>query len=164
MRGHSRSSESLWLPFPSGPLSCEDPPPLPSPANCPVSGSRRHPPKPAAASFLPAGTDLLLCCPSSLPPVQCWSALHRAKPSGERRASCSQREQKGLLPSVLAPFPGRLSPASGGSPKATHLLRKSVENGSLLGSKCGCQRTALPSIHFLVGLGLSSIPHPRKEA
>lgn len=50
--------------------------------------------------------------------------------------------RKGVLAIVQAPFPGRLAPASGDSPQTTHLLGKSVENGSVLGSECVCQVTA----------------------
>lgn len=156
--GHSRPSESLWLPISSGPLPCEDPPPLPSPANHPVSGSRRRPPSSAAANFLLAGLDLLLCCPSSLPPVHCWRGLHGAMPLGERRESWVHSE-KGSPCQCPNPLSWWTISSLRGSPKATHLLRKSVENGSLLGSKFSCQ-----SIHLLVGLGLPCIPHPREEA
>lgn len=141
VRWHSRSSKSLRLPFPSGPLSYEDRPSLPSPANCPVRGSRRHPPRGTAASFPPAGLDWLLCCPSSLPHVRCWSvstvSCHR-----ERVERAVLTVRKGVLTIVQAPFPGRLAPASGDSPQTTHLLGKSVENGSVLGSECVCQGTA----------------------
>lgn len=50
--------------------------------------------------------------------------------------------RKGVLAIVQAPFPGRLAPAAGDRPQTTHLLRKSVENGSVLGSECGCHVTA----------------------
>lgn len=38
-------------------------------------GKRRHPPSSTAARFPLVGIHLLLCCPSSLPQVQCWGGL-----------------------------------------------------------------------------------------
>lgn len=133
----------------------------PIPTSCVVQGSGRRPPRSTAASSPLAEIYVLLCCLSSLPQVSCWwwsPWCHAIRKEG--RQLYSQREG-GSFVSVRASFPGRPSPASGDSPKATH-LRKTVESGIFLGSASGCQMTAPPKPPFPAGPGPFSILHPRE--
>lgn len=153
----------MWLPFPSGPLSREDGPPLPSPANGPVWGEEETSPQFHSCTFSASRNTFasllsLFVAPSS---VLGWSP--RCHSIRKRVARAVLTAIKGLLASVQAPFPGRLSPASEDSLKVTHLLRKSVENGIFLGSECGCHMTAPPRRPFPGCPGPFFHPPPRRE-
>lgn len=161
--GHSRSSESSGVPFPSGPLSCEDSAPLPSPANRPVSGSRRHPPSSAAASFLLAGTDLLLCCPSSLPPVQRWRGLHGAMPSGERGESWVHSE-KGSPCQCPNPLSWRAVSSLRGQPPSHPFVEEVSGEWGSPGVRVWLPEHSASEHPFLGWLGPFFHPHPREEA
>lgn len=153
----------MWLPFLSGPLSREDGPPLPSPANGPVWGEEETSPQFHSCTFSTSGNTFasllsLFVAPSS---VLGWSP--RCQSIRKRVARAVLTAIKGLLASVQAPFPGRLSPASEDSLKVTHLLRKSVENGIFLGSECGCHMTAPPRRPLPGYPGPFFHPPPRRE-
>lgn len=161
--GRSRSSESSRLPSPQGPLSYDNRPSFLSQPTVQLRGQETPPaPSSIATSFPPAEIYLLLCCPSSLPQVQCWGGLHGATPSGESGESCVHGKKGSPLP-VSCPFLAGLL-----EPQRTAHGCQSVEevsrNGNFPGSKSGCQMTA-PLEHPFPGRpGLLSILHTEDKA
>lgn len=121
VRCPGRSNKSSRLPSPSGPLSREDRPPSSSPANV-LSGewvtlAELHSNAFAISWNTVASSQSLFVAP-------CLGVFSTV--------SCLQERERVSFPSVQARFPGRLSLGLEASPKATPLLRKSVENGIFL--------------------------------
>lgn len=109
---------------------------------------------------------LLLCCPSSLPQVWCWSWSPLCHAIKKEWKEVRPQQERVSFPSVQVPFPSRLSSVLEGSPKVILGLRKSAESGIFFFGSDPCRQMAALLRHLsqvFLGVPPSSSPGRRHK-